>query len=303
MAFSKKIQSALGRGLDFVDRRPFLSLVRELVERYFEHDVGRSGAALAYYLIFSFFPFLIFVSMLVGFLRLPLVGVGSQLHRFIPDEIIQIINIFLEHVTEMRSSTAMVMGLVFTVFFSMRAVDALMAAVIRAYAAREARGPVAHQVLVLFFTIFLMFSIFASLLLITIGQRLLTFAARFIPISAGAIQLWDSLRFPLLGAILFVVLTLLYGLSLKKRPPLRYVYPGAVVSMGAWLILSAGFSFYVENLGRYSVLYGSIGAVIVLLLWLYLSAVVLIMGAEFNAALAGRRKRPPLAKGPGREKA
>lgn len=289
MDFPQKADRAAARLLAFVDRHPLLAFVRSLVERYFDHEVGRAGAALAYYLIFSFFPFLIFVSMLLGFLRLPQVGMGSELHRLIPEEIIGIINMFLQHVTEMRSSTALFFGLFFTIFFSMRAVDSLMVSVNRAYGARELRGPVAHQIVVFFFTIFLMFSIFASLLLITIGQNLLTFLARFIPISGAAIQLWNGLRFVILGAILFVVLTLLYGLSLKKQPALRHVYPGAILSMAGWMIFSAGFSFYVENLGRYSALYGSIGAVIVLLLWLYLSAIMLIIGAEFNAALAEKR--------------
>ncbi len=285
----KKLARAGARYMAFADRHPLLALARELVQRYFDHEVGRSAAALAYYLIFSFFPFIIFVSMLLGFLRLPQLTMTPQLGRLIPDEVLEIVNLFLAHVTEMRSSTALFFGLFFTVFFCMRAVDALMESVHQAYAVGEPRGPVAHQLAVFFFTIFLMFSIFASLLLITMGQRLLTFLARFFPISGGAIQSWNVLRFIILGAILFLVLTLLYGVSLKSRPSLRQVCPGAVLSMIGWLLFSAGFSFYVENLGRYSVLYGSIGAVIVLLLWLYLSATMLIMGAEFNAALDQKR--------------
>ena len=77
-------------------------------------------------------------------------------------------------------------------------------------------------------------------------------------------------------------------LSQGQRRPLREVLPGVGGSLAAWMVLSMAFSYYVEHLGRYSVLYGSIATVIVVLLWLYMSGQILVLGAEFSAALIDR---------------
>ena len=87
-----------------------------------------------------------------------------------------------------------------------------------------------------------------------------------------------------------VTLVVLYMLSQGQRRPLREVLPGVASSLAAWMVLSMAFSYYVEHVGQYSVLYGSIATVIVVLLWLYMSGQVLILGAEFSAALTEEKK-------------
>ena len=85
-----------------------------------------------------------------------------------------------------------------------------------------------------------------------------------------------------------ITLVSLYMLSQGQRRPLREVMPGVGGSLAAWMVLSMAFSYYVETMGRYSVLYGSIATVIVVLLWLYMSGQILVLGAEFSAALIDR---------------
>ena len=92
------------------------------------------------------------------------------------------------------------------------------------------------------------------------------------------------------GRALFAALAVLYMLALGQRKPLREVAAGVGASLAAWLGVSVAFSVYVEHLADYTRLYGSITAVVVTLLWLYISATVLIMGAELNAVV--RRKAP-----------
>ena len=83
---------------------------------------------------------------------------------------------------------------------------------------------------------------------------------------------------------------MMYGLA-QESHRMNRIWPGAVFSLVMWLVLSFLFSYYVENIARYSVIYGTLGAVIVLLLWLYLASVMLIMGAEFNSVLMVLRKQ------------
>ena len=93
------------------------------------------------------------------------------------------------------------------------------------------------------------------------------------------------IAFLVLGAI-----AILYLVSLDKKQPLKTVLPGIFIAAVMWVVVSVGFSFYVENFSNYSLIYGALGAIIVLLIWLYMTALVLILGAEFNSAIEKARK-------------
>ena len=126
--------------------------------------------------------------------------------------------------------------------------------------------------------------------LLVIGRRALEFVGQFITMPAGFIEVWSYMRFIVLALVITVSLVLLYVLAQGRRQPLREVMPGVCGSLAAWMVLSMAFSYYVETMGRYSVLYGSIATVIVVLLWLYMSGQVLILGAEFSAALLDEKR-------------
>ena len=216
----------------------------ELLARgYLDHDVGKSAAALAYYLLFSFFPLLIFLSTLVGFLELP------------------------------------------PLWLPMRAVDSLMKAVNVSYGIKSPRPTLRHQLVVGLYTLFLMAVMMLTLVLMLAGRGFLTFLSRYLPVIQPFIGLWNALRFPIMGTAFFLALGVLYWVAPGITGPRRRVFPGAVAALCSWLVFSLGFSFYVENIANYSVLYGALGGMVVLLLWLYATATVLIMGAEVNRAL------------------
>ena len=103
-------------------------------------------------------------------------------------------------------------------------------------------------------------------------------------------MLWVTLRFPIAGAVSFLALFLLYALAQDTIQPLKNICPGVLFSLAAWMAFSWLYSYYVNHFSHYSVLYGSIGAVIVVLIWLNLSAFTLILGAEMNGVLISMRK-------------
>ncbi len=256
-----------------------------MVRGYLEHEVGKSAAALAYYLLFSFFPLLIFLSTLVGFLELEPLTLGPPLQGLIPGEVLRLVNAYLSHVTQLRSGNLLAASLLATIWLPMRAVDSLMKAVNTAYDVKNPRPTLWHQVVVLLFTLFLMAVMMLTLVLVLAGRGFLTFLSRYLPAIRPFIDLWNTLRFPMMGAAFFLALGALYWVAPGIRGPRRRVFPGAVAALASWLAFSAGFSFYVENIANYSVLYGALGGIIILLLWLYATATVLILGAEFNHTL------------------
>lgn len=271
-----------------MNRSPWTRLVRDMVERFFEHKVGNSAAALTYYLLFAFFPFLIFVSSLLGVLDLPAVPM-QELRAIIPQDILELMNSFLSHLQQTSTTPLMIFGLVFAIYFPVRAVVSLMDFLDIAYNTPEKRGLVHRAIIVVILAIGLVVTIAASLFVMLLGKGLLTWVAQFLPLTVGGIELWNILRFLLLGLMLLVLMTLLYLVAPGCVVTLRSVLPGAVGSLCCWLVYTVGFSFYVEHMARYSVVYGSIGAIIVLLLWLYATSVTIIMGAELNASLQRNR--------------
>lgn len=260
-------------------------LVRQLVKRYSTHDVGQQSAAMAYYLLFTIFPMLIFVSSLLGVLHLDVEGAANILSAFLPKSVVELGKTYLAYVSSTASTTILWFSLVFSIYFPARAANCLMRCVRRAYGLRRPDRPLLYRIRMLLFTVYLIVVIVAALVLMTMGQKVLEFFIGHLDPSRALLTLWDTLRFVILGVLMFATLGLLYAMSQDRRQPARHIVPGAVCSLAAWMILSVGFSFYVENFANYSVIYGTLGAVVVLLVWLYLSATTLIMGAELNGMI------------------
>ena len=259
--------------------------IRLLLANYFRHDVGRNGAALAYYLIFTLFPLLIFVSSLLGLLELDVASITRELTAFLPRDIVDLLAMYLEYAAETSSSSMLWFSLIFSIYFPMRAAKSLMDAVRRAYHLPKSGRPVLYALRQLVFTVVLLVVIAAALIISTLGQRVLSYFSDALPLPQLLVTLWHYLRFLLLALIMLAALGTIYAMAQDQRQSVSTILPGAIGAVVAWLAASVGFSFYVENFARYSLIYGTLGTVIVLLIWLYLSATILIMGAELNAAL------------------
>ncbi len=274
----------------YLERHHFLSGAYQMAQRYFDHHVARDSAALTYYLLFALFPLLIFLSNLVGMMSLDINQFLAWLHPIMPQEALEIIEQYLIYVSRDSSRQLLWFSLIFSIYFPYRAASALMGSVRKAYGAQPPTHFWRYQFKLLLYTLCLIVIIVLSIALSVVGGRVLNFVSGYISLSDGFIELWSRLRFAVLGFFVFFAIALMYALAQESRTMNR-IWPGAVASLVMWLALSVLFSFYVENIARYSVIYGTLGAVIVLLLWLYLAAMMLIMGAEFNSVLMTLRKK------------
>ena len=261
------------------------------IERYFLHGVAQEAAALAYYLLFMIFPLLIFLSSLLGLLELDISGITNSLDALLPSGVVDVVESYLSYVSQTSSRTMLWFGLVFTVYFPMRAADCLMIAVRRAYHLPRPKNQVLYMMKVLLYTVFLLVTIALTLALVTVGRQALEFAGRFVVVPEAFIELWTDLRFLVLGGVMFGAVGLLYAAAQDSRQAARNVVPGALAALVGWMVVSAAFSFYVENFANYTVIYGALGTVIVLMMWLNLTALMLIMGAEINGVLNSLRGR------------
>lgn len=261
-----------------------------LVRRYLRHNVGIQSAALAFYLLFMLFPFLIFLSALLGQLQLDVGEILAALGELLPQEVVELLGMYLHHVGEHASVRLLTFGLLFSIYFPMRATNALLRSVRTAYHLGPPRQGIRHWLRTLLYTAVLLGAILLTLIAMTVGERLLGWSQTRFQLPALLAEVWMWLRFPVAAAAGFFALVFLYALAQDGRRPWRELWPGTVGSLLAWVGLSWLYALYAENFADYSLLYGSIGAVIVLLVWLYLSSIVLIMGAELNGVLIALRR-------------
>lgn len=270
-------------------------VLKRIARHFFEHNVGKNAAALAYYLLFALFPILIFVSNLLGVLDLNVSAITQTLNRILPHDVVGIIENYLDHISDNSSHVLMWFALVFSVWFPMRAVKGLMDDVRRAYGLDRPERLLNYTVKQLVYTVVFLVVIGLTLLLSILGENVLNYILSLLPegtirISAYLFDLWQYLRFLPAALLMSVAIGTLYYISLDRRPPIKTLLPGIAGALLSWLVVSVGFSFYVENFAHYSVIYGTLGAVIVLLIWLYMTAIVLILGAELNAVLLQEKR-------------
>ena len=270
---AKRKSGALGR------------LASQMVIRYYEHDVARDSAALTYYLLFAIFPLLIFISVLLGALELDVEGITRFLANVAPPAVVSIVKSYLTYVSGNASRNLLWFSLVFSIWFPMRATSCLMHSLRKAFGYGAPSSIWGSTLRTLIFAVLLIVTIVLTTLLSMVGGRALHFISERVTIPEGFITTWGYLRFVLMAVVMATMLGALYMLALGERLPVRRVLPGVISSLTAWLLVSMAFSYYVEHFAHYAELYGSIATIVVVLLWLYWSGAVLIMGAELNGAL------------------
>lgn len=274
---------------EYKKKSVFSQTVRQLVTNFFEHNVGKSAAALAYHLLFALFPLLIFISNLLGLLELDVNGIIHALQRILPNDVVGLVEAYLDYVSHTSSKALFWFALVFSIWFPMRAVNGLMDDVRLAYHLQKPKHPISYMIRQLIYTILFLIVIVLTMLLTIMGENVLSYIINLlsgdtIRISNFLLTMWQYLRFLPVSLLMFLALGTLYAASMDERQPIRTLLPGIAASLFAWLAVSIGFSFYVENFANYSIIYGTLGAVIILMVWLYMTSLILILGAELNSA-------------------
>ena len=270
-------------------RKGWQKVILLTIQGYFDNKVGRNAAAMTYYLLFAMFPFFIFVTSLLGLLHLPTLTLDGQITRFLPEDVVVFLNLAIEHITKSSNNALLTSGLVFSVWFPLRAVSNLMEAINDIYGEEKSGS---HSIRTAILTALTIVLIPAMLLLLLLGERVLGFVGEYIPISAEFITGWSRMRFVPMAAALLFMLSAVYFFSPSKIQKVRYILPGAILSMGVWMLFSLIFSYYVDHMGRYSIIYGSIGVIIALLVWMDWSMIAMLMGAVFNVALKETYDKP-----------
>ncbi len=251
------------------------------------HASTDSAAQLSYYALFSLFPFLFFLVTLTAWL--PLGGAMNELmlrlSAVMPDDAMAVIQQQTSALIDRPRPKLLTIGLAVTLWSASRGIDSLRKALNLAYDVKESRSFWRTQATALVMTIAISVLVLASVAMILLGGRVGLWLASRADVGAEFQAVWSGLRWPSTALVFMLAVAIAYYVLPDVEQEFRYITPGSVASTALWLLSTWGFTQYAEHFGNYNVTYGSIGGVIVLMTWLYISGLVLIVGGEINAVL------------------
>jgi membrane protein len=255
------------------------------VKEFNEGDGLYYAASLAFQVFFSLFPFVFFLLALLGSLNIPgfFDWLTQQVEAVLPEQPgTGVIEQSIEQVrSQAQSGLLSFSWLIVTLWSASYGVRTTMHALNVAYDVQE-RPAWKEYTLSILYAILLAVLMIVALGLILIGSQMAEWLAQQIGIGSAFVTLWGWLRIPAAALLLIVVLALIYYLFPNIDQPFRIITLGTVVAVIVWLGASLGFSFYVNNLASYSTLYGNLTAIIVVQLYIYISASIILFGAEVN---------------------
>lgn len=261
----------------------FKFMTKEIIKRFKYQNVSAFGAQLAYFFLLSLFPFLIFLISILSLFSISMDGAFNILSKIAPNEAIVIIKDYVENLLPTRSINVLSISFLAAIWSSSRGINALINGLNNAYEVQETRGFFKKRILAMFFTILVAFSIVLALTIPSMGMDFLLWISKFVGLTELMIKLWYYLRWLIIILILFLVLGVLYLAAPNKRLRFEEIIPGTIFAIFGWIAISLGFSYFVNNFRNYTIVYGSLTAIIVLMIWLYLSGVILIIGGEMNS--------------------
>jgi len=256
-----------------------------LYNQFRENNISGVGAQLSYYVILSFFPFLIFLITLLKFTPLTHDHTLVELSLILPDEALSVVSSIIQEITQVNDATFLSIGMLGTIWASSRGTSSLISGINRAYNTSDSRPFWKIKLIGILFTIALAFLILFALTLLVFGKILGEFVFSYLGVSMVFYYIWTLLRYLIPVVSLFSTFLLIYILAPNTTLRIRNVLLGTTFSTLGLIVVSLLFSFYVNNFGNYSKTYGGIGGVIVLLIWLYISSTIVLVGAEINATI------------------
>src|SRR5215218_8127636 len=282
-------------------RTGIIELSYRSIRKFFEHPISTYAAALAYRGLFGLFPFVLILVVLAGalglaaFLDHAIEHARAESSQHVPQQLEPVIERgkeqlqplirMIERAEEQAGGELLFFGVVLALWSISALAGTLTEAFNAAYEVPETRRWWKVLLLSWAFGPVLALVAIVAILLMLIGPDLIERIAALVGLDEVFVSLWEWLRFPLALSLLAVVLSIIYRYGPNARQRFRSVIPGAVLAVVLWAITSVGFSIYLATFANYGVTYGSLGAAVGLLFYLYLSASVVLFGAELNAAI------------------
>lgn len=291
-----------------VGRVDVSGIAKDTIAEVSDDDVSGLSAEMTYHAILAIFPFLLFLAGLTSVID-NVFSVGNLTDRIVekasnvmPEDATSLLRSFTGEVVNSQGSWAVIFGLVGGLWAASSAMGSAMKALNRAYDVKETRGFVHRKIMALALTLLFGSLVLVAAMLIATGQFMAGGIGEALGWQQEFVTVWNWLTLPAALVLVTLAVGLLYALAPNTEHQWRWVTPGAVLFVVGWVVASVAFTMYVSNFGSYNRTYGSLAAVIILLLWLYWTNMLLLIGGELNAVLA-RRHDPAYRAQNGRKRA
>lgn len=271
-------------------------VVKQTAKKVGEDDLSSLAAALAYRFFLALFPFFIFLAALAGFvthlldIQNPTDRIINTLGDTLPSDVTSVLRTQLESVIAHQNAALLSVGLLGTLWAASAGVGALMRAMNRVYGVRETRPSWERYLLALGLTALAGLLLIASFVVLIVWQASGTKIADKIGLGGFAAALFPLLRWPVSIVTILFATGVIYRITPNARLSLKRILPGMVLFTSVWLVATYLFGLYVAHFASYNSTYGTLGGVVILLVWFYLTAFILLVGAELNAVLDTRAR-------------
>ena len=266
---------------------------KKMLIHYKEDDLAAMSAQISYYLILAFFPFLFFLINLISFTPLPNRLLIANFNALLPRDTALLVKTMLEETVQAKSETLLVLGMIGSLWAASRGMSAIIRGLNHSYGVKESRNFLKLNLIALLSTIGLMLMIVFSFFLIVLGRVIGSTVFGYLGAKSLFYSIWGVLRYGITFALLLLTFYLIYRYLPNRKMNGGHILAGAVFATFGWVGASLLFSFYVNNFGSYATIYGSLGGLFALIIWLYLSTLIFLLGGVINAISSDFTKEQP----------
>lgn len=274
----------------------FASSLKNIIKSTIKDDCVVMAASMAFNLILTLFPFLVAITAIFGLLgtEQTIDQIMGTVKSVAPSEAVVVVEKVLRETLNSSSRGILTISFLIGIVFASNAINVLMKLLNKAYGVPETRSLWKIRALTLWVIILFVLAVFVITNLIIMGRVILAFLDNFIGIPEAIIDAINVARWPVTFLMLFIIGFIIYyfmpNISTSFKNRILSTLPGTLFFTLAWLAMSRLFGLYVENFAQFNKVYGTFGAVIILLLWLYYTSLVVLIGGEVNSEVYRRIK-------------
>lgn len=258
------------------------SYAKELMGEFKKDDVPLLAAAQSYYYLLSIFPMMILILTILPFLNIDSQAVVTLVQNTAPSGMTSVLEENILSIVETPRGGLFTIGLIGALWSASNGINAFINASNTAYDIEETRSFIKVRGISIALTLGMIIALAAALILPIFGNLIIDFINSVVSLPPQTELLFQILRWVVALTIMSAVLLVLYRFAPNKTLKWKEILPGAVTAAVLWQLISLAFSFYVSNFGNYSATYGSLGGIIILMLWFFLTGMILMIGAELN---------------------
>lgn len=256
---------------------------KEMFYRVMYDEISLLSANLSYYFILSLFPMLIVALALTPYFKIDQQFLLEKIQSYAPGDLGDYLFDMISEVLNNKNNTIITVGIVFTLWSASSGIYGIIIAFNNAFRVRDGRIWIVTKLISVILTALFLVGMFVALALIVFGKQLTYILFHKFNLDEGYYNLWSVLNYSLPLLFIFLIFVFLYTMGPNLKLKAISILPGALFATLSWTIVSRLFGYYIDHFSSYIKTYGTIGAFMAFVLWLYITGYILIIGAEINA--------------------